>query len=337
MDAYQTKQMFCGAAVAAFLILPSLSPGHAAPTAPQAMLVSDSGGWVTSPQKSFAVRSVKVDDLVGTVAVSVKPDGPVMLDISGLKSRVDGLDVAAEGGSLRVEGRRVNSVWDWRNWFDFSGDNKPDPKNLMVKLTVPKGTELSIHGLVGDAVIGDTMGPLNFEAAVSNAKIGRVGAAKLSLAGSGRIEAVEIDGPLKLEIAGAGKVHVGKSKAVKADIAGAGDAQLGHIDGGLRLSIAGSGDVAAASVNGPVHVSIAGSGSVKIANGEANPLHVSIMGSGNIDFGGMAVDPDISALGSGSVRLKAYRGHLSGNARGIVKVNGQSVKGSGGDDDDDSD
>jgi hypothetical protein len=335
MNATQSKQFLAGAAVAALLILPGLT--NAAPVEAPVVLVSDSGGWITSPQKSFAVRSVMVKDVIGQLNVAVKPSGPVMLAVGGIKSRVDGLEVSADGGVLRIKGHHVSSVWDWRDWFNFSGDNKIDPRKLQIRLTVPVGTALSVDGQIGDAVIGDTQAPLRFEAVTSNVRIGRVGEAKLSLAGSGKIEAAEIDGPLVLNIAGSGKVHVARSKSVKADIAGAGDAQFGTVDGGLKLSIAGSGDVAADSINGPLHVSIAGSGSVKIANGTADPMHVSVMGSGSVDFGGMAVDPHISALGSANVRLKAYRGHLSSSGSVSIKVNGQNVKAGSDNGDDDSD
>ncbi|MBU6472634.1 MAG: DUF2807 domain-containing protein [Alphaproteobacteria bacterium] len=335
MKASQSKQFLAGAAVAALLILPGLT--NAAPVDAPVVLVSDSGGWITSPQRSFAVHAVKLDDVIGELSVAVKPSGPVTLQIAGLKSRVDGLDVSADGGTLRVEGRHVSSVWDWRDWFNFSGDNKADPRTLQVRLIVPVGMALSVGGLIGDAVIGDTMGPLHLAAVSSNTKIGRVGAATLALAGSGKIDAAEIDGPLKLSIAGSGRAHIARCKSAKADIAGAGDAQFGGVDGGLRLSVAGSGDVTADSINGPLHVSIAGSGSVRIANGTADPMHVSVMGSGSVDFGGMAIDPHISALGSANVKLKAYRGHLSSSGNVSIKVNGQSVKGDNSGDDDDSD
>lgn len=341
MDANRMKQILCGLAVAALLIAPAFA--RAAPPVPPPSqapslltLIGDTGGWVTRPQKSFAVRSVKIDGLVGTLAVAVKPDGPMTLDIAGTKDRVADLAVSTDGGVLAIEDRYTeHSVWDWHDWFNFSDRSNRNPRNLSVKLSVPKGADIDVDGLVGDATIGDTMGPLKFEAAAaSNAKIGRVSKAKISLAGSGKIDVAEVAGPLDLDIAGSGKIHVGTSESVKADIAGSGRMQFGTIDGGLKVGIAGSGKAEADTVNGPVKVDIAGSGNVKIANGEAKPLHVSIMGSGNIDFGGVAVDPHISALGSGSVKLKAYSGHLSSSGNVNVEVNGKSVSVNDGDDDD---
>jgi hypothetical protein len=59
---------------------------------------------------------------------------------------------------------------------------------------------------------------------------------------------------------------------------------------------------------------------VKIADGIANPLSVDIMGAGNLYFGGVAVDPHIDAVGSGTVHLKAYRGKLNSEGMADVKV-----------------
>lgn len=337
-----TQQFLRGAAVAALLIIPTFA--HAGPVTPPAppappasVLVAETGGWVNGQVMTYPVRAVKVDDLVGSLVVTAKADGPVTVQVSGIKSRVDGVHVSSDGGVVHIEGEHINSVWDWRNWFNFSIHDESKPQNLIVKISVPKGADIDVDGLVGDAAIGDTFGPVKLEAAATNAKIGHIAKAKLSFAGSGKIDIVEVAGPLDLEIAGSGKVHVAKTGRVRADIAGAGDASFGTIDGGLHLGIAGSGDVAADSVNGPVKIEIAGSGSVKIANGVAKPLKVSIMGSGNIDFGGNAVDPDISALGSGSVRLKSYSGHLSSSGSVSVKVNGKSVSVSNDDDDNDDD
>lgn len=300
------KSMAAGAAVAGLLIWPAAADTN----------------WMSLPQKSFDVHNVKVEDLVGTLTVNVRDGGPVTLNIAGAKDRVNGIEVSSHDGRLVVSesGPDAHSVWDWRNWFNFSTHEHNKPSDLVVKLMVPKGAELNIEDMVGDATIGDTYGPLRFEAAATKARIGKVSSAKVSMDGTGRIDIAEVDGPLDLDIAGSGKVTVGPAQRVKADIAGAGDAALGPIAGPLDLDIAGSGDVTAASVKGPVHVDIAGSGSVKIANGEANPLHVDIMGSGNFTFGGVAVDPHISALGSGSVKLKSYRGKLSSEGMASVKV-----------------
>jgi hypothetical protein len=246
------------------------------------------------------------------------------VEVSGAKSRVAGLSVAVKGNTLQVDGsenKNDTSVWDWHDWFNFSNledDRRSD--SLFVKVTVPRGTDVNIDGLVGNADIGDTQAALRLDAAVTNAKIGKVASAKIELGGDGRIDIASVTGDLDLEVGGSGKVRTGPIGDVHADIAGSGDAQFGTIANGLKLSIAGSGDVTAARVNGPVRIEIAGSGNVKIADGVADPLHLEVMGAGDFTFGGVAVDPHIEAFGSGSVRLKSYRGHLDNEGMADIKV-----------------
>jgi hypothetical protein len=301
------KSLLGGAAVASLLILPAIA--------------ADSG-WVVWPSRSYNANSLKIDDIVGTVIVRVT-GGPMTVDVSGAKERVNGLKVGVEGGVLKIDGSEASenqAVWNWRDWFNFPNyvDHRTD--NLTIKISVPRGTNIDVDDLVGDANIGDTQGALRFEAAASKATIGRVASANISLGGSGKLDLAAVTGDLKLEVGGSGKVTVGPTGSVKADIAGSGTGVFGPIAGGLHLSIAGSGDVTAARVNGPVHIDIAGSGSVKIADGTADPLHVDIMGAGNFAFGGVAVDPHIDAVGSGSVKLKSYRGHLDSEGMADVKI-----------------
>jgi len=61
---------------------------------------------------------------------------------------------------------------------------------------------------------------------------------------------------------------------------------------------------------------------VKIADGKADPLHVEIMGAGNFAFGGVANNPHIEAVGSGSVKLKSYTGKLDTEGMTNVQIGG---------------
>ncbi|HEX3430355.1 MAG TPA: DUF2807 domain-containing protein [Rhizomicrobium sp.] len=302
------KSFLIGASVAALLILPA---------------AASSGDWTVWPTKTFSANAVKITDVVGTVTVNVRNGGPVTVDVAGAKPRVDGVTIDQEDGKVVVDGSNssdTDSVWNWRKWFNFSSDWSPRTNNLSIRVTVPRGADVEVSDLVGDATIGDTQGELHFDAAATKARIGRVGPAHVSLAGAGRLDIAQVNGPLHLEMGGSGRVTVGPVRDVSADIGGSGEAQFGAIAGGLKLDIAGSGDVSAASVNGPTHIDIAGSGSVKIADGTANPLHVDIMGAGNFIFGGVAVDPHIDAVGSGNVKLKSYRGHLDSEGMADVKI-----------------
>lgn len=327
------SSLVCGAAVAGLLIAPTVSSyGQSAPPRPPAAPAAPHlppappmpAGWTTAPARNFNANSVKIEDIVGNIVVDVRDSGPVTVEVSGAPKRVNSVRTSQDGSLVVVEGMSDTdsniSVWDWHNWFNFPREEERITGNLTVKVTVPRGADVNVQDLVGDATIGDTMGALRFEAATSRARIGRISRAKISLGGTGRIDIAGVTGELDLEMGGSGKIVVGSAGSVKADIAGSGDAQFGPITGGLSLDIAGSGDVTAARVNGPTHIDIAGSGTVRIADGIANPLHVDIMGAGNLYFGGIAVDPHIDAVGSGSVHIKAYRGHLDSEGMADVKI-----------------
>lgn len=335
------KSLMGGAALAALLILPSMS-GHAserhhappAPPAPPAATAqpaqpaapAQSGDWVRWPVKTYNTGSLKVEDLVGTLTVDVKDGGPMTVEVSGDKNRVGHIDISQDGGTLHIDGENSDendSVWDWKNWFNFKDGAQRRTTNLFVRVSIPRGADVRVEDLVGNANIGDTNGVLHFGAAATTAQIGRVKEAHIEVGGSGKINVTQVDGPLHLDVGGSGKITVGSTQEVDADIAGSGDVTLGPVNGGMKIDIAGSGDISTPRVNGPVHVEIAGSGSVKIADGKADPLHVEIMGAGNFSFGGTANNPHIEAVGSGSVKIKSYTGKLDTEGMANVQIGQQ--------------
>src|ERR1051326_409358 len=99
------KAVLLGAAVAAAVTLPA---------------VADS--WLNGPTRNFEARSLHVDDLVGNLSVAVRDKGPITVQVSGTKVRVDGTSVTEEDGSVMVVGGGGYSVWDWHHWFDFSDE-----------------------------------------------------------------------------------------------------------------------------------------------------------------------------------------------------------------------
>lgn len=286
-----------GAAVAASLIVPALA--------------ADSG-WINGSWKTYDARALKLEDVVGTVRIYVKDNGPVAIQVSGLPDRVNRVHVRLNGATLKVDSDPVGRVWDWRHWFDFNGlTNTNNPSQLQVHIAIPRGMAVDIDETAGNVTIGNTMGPLKFSVqGYTESTVGNVASAKLEMAGAGKLTVGNVMGEANVDSAGSGNIRIGDSGRVKADIAGSGSVTAGNINGGVDIDIAGSGDFSAASVHGSARASIAGSGSVTIAGGEANPFNVEIMGSGNVSFGGLAVNPKIEAMGSGTVRIKAYRGNL---------------------------
>lgn len=319
------KSFLGGAALAAVLILPTLAHGETAiPDQPKVIRLAEAGGdWKTSPRQSFDAKVVRFDSIVGTIKVEVKQQGPVTLQASGTRRAVDGLSVHLEDGVLKVDGNDARdsfSVWDWRKWFDFSDIGKGRRYRLMLTLSVPRGTALSVDGFVGDATIGDTMGALDFTAHATRSKIGKVQRAQIQLEGAGEVNLAEVKGPLKLEIDGSGRLNVGDVQSLDAELNGSGKATIGAVQGALDLDIAGSGNLTATKVVGPVDIDIAGAGSVKIADGYADPFKVDIAGAGDVFFGGTAVNPSIDAFGAGKVKIHAIRGKLNSEGMASVKI-----------------
>lgn len=299
------QSVLIGAAVAALVILPAQA---------------DDPGWITGQWKTYDAHGLKLDDVVGTVRVDVKDSGPIAIQINGLPERVNKVHVGVRGSTLEVSSEPVGTVWDWKHWFDFSRMNASKPSQLMIHVAVPRGSSVDVDETAGNVTIGNTMGKLKFSVqGYTESSVGNVSEADLDMAGSGKLAVGNVAGLAKIDTAGSGNIRVGDAGKVNADIAGSGSISVGNIKSGVDVDIAGSGDFSAASVNGPASASIAGSGSVTIAGGEANPFKVEIMGSGNVSFGGVAVNPKIEAMGSGSVKIKSYRGTLDND--GMAKVN----------------
>ena len=64
---------------------------------------------------------------------------------SGMRARLNGLSVSAQGGRLEIDVSEVQdsqTVWDWRHWFDFSNMTEPTQHNLTVTVTVPRGADV---------------------------------------------------------------------------------------------------------------------------------------------------------------------------------------------------
>jgi hypothetical protein len=284
--------LLIGAAIAALVVIPARADS-----------------WVNGQWKTYDARSLKLEAVIATVRVDVKDSGPMAVQISGVPERVNTVKVWAGNGTLAVKCEDLNTVWDWKHWFDFSSHNS-DPGKLQIHIAIPRGSAVDVEAIAGPVNIGSTQGPLKFQVVGnSDATIGDVSWANLEMAGSGKLMVGNVAGAVKAETAGSGDIRIGDAAKIDADIAGSGSISVGHVRGSLDVDIAGSGDFSAISVQGPAKADIAGSGSVTIAGGEANPLRVDIMGSGNVTLGGMAVDPRVDSMGSGTVRVKACRGN----------------------------
>lgn len=130
--------------------------------------------------------------------------------------------------------------------------------------------------------------------------------AKISVEGSGNIEADGKIGHLEAVIAGSGTlVATGNADNLDMDLMGSGDAKLGELAvKNADVTIAGSGNVEIAP-QGASRVAITGEGSGNVkATGTADMLKVKVRGSGDMRLGGLtARTADVDIAGSGEVEV----------------------------------
>jgi Putative auto-transporter adhesin, head GIN domain len=130
--------------------------------------------------------------------------------------------------------------------------------------------------------------------------------ARISVEGSGNIEADGKIDRLKAVIAGSGNLAVtGNADSLDLTVEGSGDAKLGElVVKNADVSIAGSGNVEIAP-RGASHVAITGEGSGDVrAAGTADMLKVKVRGSGDMRLGGLTARiADVDIAGSGEVEI----------------------------------
>jgi hypothetical protein len=130
--------------------------------------------------------------------------------------------------------------------------------------------------------------------------------ARISVEGSGSIEADGKIDRLKAVVAGSGNLAVtGNADSLDLTVEGSGDATLGElVVKNADVSIEGSGDAEIAP-RGASHVTITGEGSGDVtASGTSDMLKVKVRGSGGMRLGGLtAKTADVDIDGSGEVEI----------------------------------
>lgn len=277
-----------------------------------AALFSAQAGTV---DQTLAGPKLLVDGLIGDVTITVVPSAT-------------GIHVAGSGDDrftsrLHIENRdgRAEISLDGDNW------NTDDSwQKLVLTVTVPPGTDLSIDDHIGNATVGDTDAPVAIEAIAGTITIGKVSTAAIESSGSADVSIAEATGALSIDTSGSGEVKVGRAGATSISISGSGDAELGTISGTLGIDVSGSANVMVAEVNGATAVSVSGSSDVYIAAGRASPFAADISGSGDISFAGTAVNPQVSSTGSGSICIGAAEGAVQSDGDGDITISPTACK-----------
>ena len=91
---------------------PKAPPAPAAPRAPAAPQAAPvySGPIVNGPTQRFDVKGIEIDDMFGTVRVTVSNGGPVTLALSGPKDALDKIKVNSTGGTLHINQEHMEQI-----------------------------------------------------------------------------------------------------------------------------------------------------------------------------------------------------------------------------------
>jgi hypothetical protein len=140
------------------------------------------------------------------------------------------------------------------------------------------------------------------------------GLEKLTIAGSGTVEAASLAGKSEVTIAGSGTARTNSVSAARLDvtIAGSGSYRAaGKVDR-LDLTVAGSGDADMAGLEvETADVTIAGAGSASFASN--GTVKATVMGSGDVTVTGSA-KCTIKSMGSGTLRCNPGTGSTQASA-----------------------
>lgn len=246
--------------------------------------------------------SVEIKDAVARVTVVPEARSDIKVEVVRSNPRLP-LQVRSFGGKTIVDGNLDRKIRDCRgggersrvyvrNVGEVSWADMPQ-----VVIHTPRDAEVS----AGGAVFGS---------------VGRSASLELGNAGCGDWTVGNVEGRLRLSVAGSGDTRTGTAGEAKLRMAGSGDVATADVRGPLDVDIAGSGDVTVASVGGPLNVHVAGSGDVKVLGGHAADMRVAVAGSGDVSFNGVADSLKATIMGSGDVHVREVRGAISKTVMG---------------------
>ena len=213
------------------------------------------GSAAHADQRSFPVGSFDRLASSGSADITVTTGKTPSVSVEAWKDTLDRMDIRVDGSTLRI-GMKKNT---WGNW---------NSGKIKVAVTVPMLRSVDLSGS-GSVVVNQIKVP-EFTAGISGS-------------GEARFQSVDA-GTVRLSISGSGDVDAaGRCGAAHVDIAGSGDVDIGKLQcTSLSASIAGSGDIDAYATT-TANISIAGSGDARVAGGAK--CKISKAGSGTVTCG----------------------------------------------------
>lgn len=249
---------------------------------------------VTVGPKRFAANALEIHGVNADVRVETHSGSDIEYTVAGPADQVESIRANVLGSTLVIKGDGSNSsssgmtiiggnsrtVISGGGSFGgivmgsifgrggsmtvISGGNGANPVKLTI--SVPKGTPVNSHKVLGNVVIGDTDGPLIASVQAADVSAGRVTSAQLTVQGSGDISVNEVSGAVTAHVQGSGDIEVesGSAPSLNASVQGSGDIKFRGSADTASLKVKGSGDIRVAHVRQKPLKSVMGSGDIKV-------------------------------------------------------------------------
>ncbi|MGV6801566.1 MAG: GIN domain-containing protein [bacterium] len=307
---------------------------------------------------------LNLHDFVANIEINATDTDKINVSIRDTSKGTEPVLVRQKGKTVEIYStKKPDSKKFWRK-MNWKLDGNKAFTNYMsdyptVTISVPKGTDIILDGLISQLDIGDIDSAFTIDSSIyMNGTVGDLRSADIHITGGGDITFGQVteditgrisgsgsldfvsaqsaefkimgSGDIAIEnitqrasatIKGSGDIDIGTiGQIFDIDIAGSGDITAGQIGGGADISIRGSGGVELERINGPVDVAILGNGDIDIKQGRASQLDVSISGSGDFSFDGIAVNPSVSVHGSGDIYIRDYEGKVKARGDGDIHI-----------------
>lgn len=241
--------------------------------------------------QTFKADELAVENLDADLTVRVVSGKGIKVTIEGVEEWAKSVSMTVEGQTLRImqpsssfvggtviSGGGIyisskgngngNGITIVGSGNVVTGLNQAGTANKVI-VEVPRYVHVSMSGVNGKSVIGDTEGPIEATASGSqDITIGKVADAVLTVGGSGNIRAQTVNGTLNMTVGGSGDLMVqgGNVQALTVNVGGSGDASFRGTAQTAVVAVGGSGDAKIAHVVKKPVVSVGGSGDVSIDN-----------------------------------------------------------------------
>ena len=203
------------------------------------------------------VRAMEITTEMGALRVSDQAHGGGDTNSIHISGSVVGSVVITGGGSIVVNGRRI----------DASGSSGPKEEPLVVTLTVPLGTALSVDGVEGPTTVGNTEGSLDATlSGVGNLTCGSVKKTKVKVSGSAHATFASVTGDFEAKVSGTGSVTVkgGAIDTIEATVSGTGNITVSATANQGALKVSGVGNIHVSHMRRAPRQKTSGIGSITV-------------------------------------------------------------------------